>query len=188
MAHWLVKTEPDTYGIDDLARDGRTSWEGVRNYQARNYLRAMAPGDRVLIYHSNAEPSGVVGVGEVARAAYPDPYQFQDGHKYFDPTSKASDPRWSSVDLGFVAKFAEIVPLSAIKADPTLDGLEVARKGSRLSVTEVSAAHYERLLALGGLTPASPAPSAPKTPAKGSSTRPRAGKAPPKAPSGPRRG
>lgn len=149
MAAWLVKTEPAVYGIDDLARDGRTGWEGVRNYQARNFLRAMSVGDRVLVYHSNAEPSGVVGVAEVVRAAYPDPLQFDVTSDDHDPTSPAEDPRWSAVDLAFVARFAQPVALSALKADPALEGLEVCRKGSRLSVTAVSDAHFDRILAIG---------------------------------------
>jgi predicted RNA-binding protein with PUA-like domain len=149
VAYWLAKSEPDVYSIDDLARDGTTGWEGVRNFQARNYLRAMKAGDRVLFYHSNAEPLAVVGVAEVAREAYPDPFQFEKGHAYEDPTSKPEDPRWSTVDLRFVEKLARPVALDRIKADEQLAGMEVARRGSRLSVHPVTAAHFARVLSLG---------------------------------------
>lgn len=150
VAYWLVKSEPDVFGIEDLRRDGRTGWEGVRNFQARNSLRAMKRGDRVLYYHSNAEPSGIVGVAEVVEEASPDPFQFDPKSDYYDETSPKDDPRWSWVHLGFVAKFARVIPLAELKADPALAGLECARKGSRLSVHPVSEAHYARIVALGG--------------------------------------
>lgn len=150
MAYWLVKSEPDVYSIDDLARDGSTSWEGVRNYQARNTMRdGMKRGDRVLYYHSNAVPSGIVGVAEVVREAYPDPFAWDPKSKYFDAGATPENARWVMVDVGFVEKFPEMVPLATLKADPALDGMEVTRKGSRLSVHEVAAEHFERVLALG---------------------------------------
>lgn len=147
---WLVKTEPSTYSIDDLARDGTTGWEGVRNYQARNSMREMAPGDRVIVYHSNAEPPAAVGLATVARTAYPDPTQFDPASDYYDEKSPAEAPRWDRVDLAFAAKWPRAVPLDEIKADPALAGLELTRKGSRLSVFPVSAEHFARLCALGG--------------------------------------
>lgn len=149
MAIWLAKSEPDVFSIHDLARDGTTGWEGVRNYQARNYMRAMKLGDRVVYYHSNAEPSGVAGVAEVAREAYPDPTQFDATNEYYDEGSKPDDPRWSTVDLRWVETFPALIPLATLKADPGLAGLEVARKGTRLSVHPVSEEHFARLLELG---------------------------------------
>jgi predicted RNA-binding protein with PUA-like domain len=148
--HWLMKSEPDAYSIDDLKRDGRTHWEGVRNYQARNWMRdEMKVGDRVLYYHSNADPSGVVGTAVIARAAYPDPYALDPASDYYDPTAKRDEPRWVMVDVAFGEKFASPVTLAALKADPVLDGMEVTRRGSRLSVHPVTAAHYDRVVALG---------------------------------------
>jgi predicted RNA-binding protein with PUA-like domain len=148
MADWLLKSEPEVYGIADLARDGRTGWEGVRNFQARNSLRAMKVGDRVLFYHSNADPPGVAGTAEVVREAFPDATQFDPKSRYHDPTSDPVDPRWSSVEIRFVRQFPRLVGLAELKADPALAGLEVARKGSRLSVTPVTAAHFDRIAAL----------------------------------------
>lgn len=149
MAIWLAKSEPDVYSITDLARDGVTGWEGVRNYQARNSLRAMKLGDRVLYYHSNAEPSGVAGVAEVAREAYADPTQFDPSSEFSDPGSRSDDPRWSTVDVRWVETFPTFLGLAGLKADAELAGLEVTRKGTRLSVHPVSAEHYARILVLG---------------------------------------
>ncbi len=146
---WLVKTEPESYSIDDLARQGSTAWEGVRNYQARNSMRDdMKLGDPVLVYHSNATPPGVVGLAKVAREAYPDSTAFDPRSKYFDEKSDPANPRWVLVDLAFVEKFPRVVALDELKSDPSLLGMEVTRKGSRLSVTPVSAAHFARVLAL----------------------------------------
>lgn len=146
---WLVKTEPGTYSIDDLARDGRTSWEGVRNYTARNFMRdGMKLGDPVLIYHSVADPPGVVGVATVARESYADPTAHDPSSAYYDDKADSAVPRWVMVDLAFQAKFPRMVTLEELKADPALSGMEVTRKGSRLSVTAVSPEHYDRVLAL----------------------------------------
>lgn len=146
---WLVKSEPDVFGIDDLARAGRTWWEGIRNFQARNYLREMRVGDRVLYYHSNATPSGIAGVAEVVAEAAPDPHQFDPASDYYDATSPKAEPRWSWVGVGFVEKFPRIVTLAELKADPALEGLECTRKGSRLSVHAVSDVHFQRIVSLG---------------------------------------
>lgn len=148
-ARWLYKSEPDVFSIEDLRRDGRTTWEGVRNYQARNWLRDAKVGDLVIFYHSNAEPSGAAGVAEVCREAYPDPTQFDPASHYYDEGSKREEPRWSMVDVSFVEAFPAVVPLATIKEDPELSGVEVARKGSRLSVTPLSDAHFDRIVALG---------------------------------------
>src|SRR5579864_3052317 len=150
--YWLIKCEPGAYSIDDLERDGESSWEGVRNFQARNLLRdEVEVGDGVLFYASNAEPSGVTGIAEVARAGYPDPFAFQRGHKYFDPQSDPRQPTWYSVDIRFVEKFPQIVPLATLKATPGLAAMRVVQKGSRLSVQPVTAREFEivRQLAAG---------------------------------------
>lgn len=150
---WLLKSEPDVFSIDDLAKGGRTSWEGVRNYQARNFMRDdMRVGDRVLFYHSNATPPGVAGVAEVCRASYPDPHAFDSKSPYYDVKSSLDAPRWVMVDVAFVARFVEVVSLEAIKAAAgdggPLEGIEVARKGSRLSVQPVSHAHFDFIVSM----------------------------------------
>jgi predicted RNA-binding protein with PUA-like domain len=148
--YWLMKCEPAAYTIDDLARDGRTSWEGVRNYQARNFMRDdMREGDPVLFYASNAEPSGVTGLAVIARAAYPDRFAWTKGHKYFDPGSSKDAPVWYMVDLAFVERFPDVVPLATLKAAKGLESMMVTRKGSRLSVQPVAAAEYAVVVRLG---------------------------------------
>lgn len=148
--YWLMKVEPSAYTIDDLARDRTTGWEGVRNYQARNFLRdEMKKGDGVLFYQSNATPSGVAGLAEIVREGYPDPTQFEVGHAYFDPKSSREDPRWYQVDIRFVEKFPEVVPLADLKANPALDGMMVVRRGMRLSVQPVDRGHYEEVVRMG---------------------------------------
>jgi predicted RNA-binding protein with PUA-like domain len=148
--HWLMKSEPDVYSIDDLERDGRESWEGVRNYQARNFMREMVEGDLVIFYHSNAKPPGAAGVGRICRQAYPDDTQFNKKSKYYDAKSKKEDPRWSLVDVEFVEKFGEPVSLQALKDDPALEGMRVTQKGSRLSVQPVDKGHFKRVLRMAG--------------------------------------
>jgi predicted RNA-binding protein with PUA-like domain len=147
---WLMKSEPDVYSIDDLARDGTEPWEGVRNYQARNFMRDMAKGDLVLFYHSNAKPPGAAGLCRVCRESYPDPSQFDAKSRYYDANSKEEDPRWSLVDVEFVEKFAEPVSLEALKDDPALEGMLVTQKGSRLSVQPVDKRHFKRVLKMAG--------------------------------------
>lgn len=147
---WLAKSEPDVYSLDDLERDGSTHWDGVRNYQARNNLRAMKVGDEVLFYHSNARPPGVVGVVRVCREAYPDPSQFERKSDYFDPGSDPADPRWSLVDVAFVARFPRMVTLDDVKAEKSLEEMELLRFG-RLSVQSVTKAQFEKVKRMGGL-------------------------------------
>ena len=148
--YWLLKCEPEAYSIDDLERDGEATWEGVRNFQARNTMRDdMKVGDGVLFYASNAEPSGVTGVAEVSREGYPDPYAFQKGHKYFDPKSDPDNPTWYMVDIRFVEKFPQIVPLAELKAAKGLEKMVVTQKGSRLSVQPVTRKEHEIVLKLG---------------------------------------
>jgi predicted RNA-binding protein with PUA-like domain len=147
MTYWLMKCEPAAYTIDDLRRDGTTRWEGVRNYQARNFMRdEMKVGDRVLFYASNAEPSGVTGLAKIVREAYPDPFAFEKGHPYFDPKSRKDEPRWFSVDLGFVERFDQIIPLSELKANPKLESMGVVQKGNRLSVQPVTKGEYDEIV------------------------------------------
>jgi predicted RNA-binding protein with PUA-like domain len=148
--YWLLKCEPEAYTIEDLERDGTTTWEGVRNFQARNSMRDdMKPGDGVLFYASNAEPSGVTGLAEIARGGYPDPYAFQKGHKYYDEKSDPDNPTWMMVDVRFVEKFPEILPLQTLKETPGLEKMVVTQKGSRLSVQPVTKEEFEIVKRLG---------------------------------------
>jgi predicted RNA-binding protein with PUA-like domain len=150
--YWLVKSEPSCYSIDDLARDGKTHWDGVRNYQARNYMRdGMKLKDRVLFYHSNADPMGVVGIAEVCTEAYPDFTALDPTNDHFDPKSTSENPIWMMVDIAFVAKFPRIVTLNEIKDAPELNGIVVAQKGSRLSVQPVSEEHFKTVLKMAEL-------------------------------------
>ena len=147
--HWLMKCEPSAYTIDDLERDGKTGWEGVRNFQARNFMRDMKRGDPVLFYASNAEPPGVTGLAKIEREAYPDPFAFKRGHRYFDEKSRIEDPTWISVDIAFVRKFPEIVSLETLKSTPGLEAMMVTKKGSRLSIQPVTPEEYEIVVKLG---------------------------------------
>ena len=148
---WLMKSEPDTFSIDDLQRQGRTPWEGVRNYQARNFMRdEMKPGDMVLFYHSSTSPPGVVGLAQVASAPYPDATAFDPLSPYFDPRSSAAAPRWILVDIAFLEKWTAPVPLERLRDDPALSGMRVAQKGQRLSVQPVDRAHFVHVTQLAG--------------------------------------
>jgi predicted RNA-binding protein with PUA-like domain len=150
MQYWLMKCEPAAYTIDDLARDRVTSWEGVRNYQARNFMRdRMRVGDGVLFYASNADPSGVTGLARIKRAAYPDHFAWRRGHKYFDAASTEQNPIWYMVDLEFMEKFPAIVPLDTLKRTAGLENMMVTKKGSRLSVQPVTRSEYETVVRLG---------------------------------------
>jgi predicted RNA-binding protein with PUA-like domain len=148
--YWLMKCEPSAYTIDDLKRDGKTSWEGVRNFQARNFMRdQMREGDGVLFYASNAEPSGVTGLAEIVKAGYPDHTAWKKGHKYFDEGSSKDAPTWFMVDIGFVERFADVVPLDTLKRTAGLEDMMVTKKGSRLSVQPVTRAEYDIVVKLG---------------------------------------
>jgi predicted RNA-binding protein with PUA-like domain len=148
--YWLMKVEPSAYSIDDLARDGSTSWEGVRNYQARNFIRdEMQVGDGVLFYASSADPSGVTGLAEIARAAYPDAFAWKKGHAYFDAASTPDKPLWYAVDIRFVERFPGIVSLETLKSTPGLEDMVVTRKGSRLSIQPVTKREFEIVTKLG---------------------------------------
>jgi predicted RNA-binding protein with PUA-like domain len=150
--HWLMKSEPDVFSIDDLAKAKKqtTGWDGVRNYQARNLLRdEIAVGDGVLYYHSSVDPPAVVGLARVVKAGYPDPTQFDPKSEYYDAGSKPDAPRWFSVEIAFDRKLARPVTLSELRADPALSGMVLLQRGSRLSVQPVTAAEWKRILALG---------------------------------------
>ena len=145
--YWLMKSEPGSYSIDNLERDGTTHWEGVRNYQARNLMRGMAEGDLVLFYHSNADPPGVAGVARVEKPAYPDHYAWDPDSRYFDPKSSPDQPRWWMVDIAFVERLPRLVPLAELKADPALQEMLVTGR-SRLSVQPVKPDEFRRVVEL----------------------------------------
>jgi predicted RNA-binding protein with PUA-like domain len=156
--YWLCKSEPDVYSIDDLRRDKVTGWEGVRNYQARNFMRdGMQPGDRVLVYHSNAEPTGVAGIAAVAGAAKADPTQFDPKSEYHDPKSTREEPRWMMRELRFVERFGRVVTLEELKSCKALHAMAALQKGSRLSVTPVTKAEFDAVLRMAKGMPATPA-------------------------------
>ena len=148
--YWLMKTEPDTFSIDDLERVGVEPWNGVRNYQARNHMRAMQPGDGVFLYHSSCAVPGIAGLATVATQAYPDPTQFDRKSEYYDEKSTREDPRWSLVDVKFDRKLAQPITLEEIKAhaDEFGDEFPLIRRGNRLSVLPVTAAQWKQLLKL----------------------------------------
>lgn len=148
--YWLMKSEPEDFSIDDLARVGTEPWTGVRNYQARNFMRQMQLGDGVLFYHSSTEVPGIYGEAEVAGTPYPDPTQFQKKSKYFDPKSTHEDPRWSLVDVRFVRKLGRGIPLDEIRnhADALGEEFALIRRGTRLSVLPVTPSQWKLLLSL----------------------------------------
>jgi len=146
MSYWLVKTEPEVYSIDHLKRDRKTAWTCVRNYQARNYLRNMRIGDRVLVYHSNSEPAGVIGIAEVCSDARPDPTQFEESGEYFDSKATPENPRWFCPDLKFIEKFPRLVSISELKQIPELKQMVLFQRGSRLSVQPVTEKEFESIV------------------------------------------
>lgn len=152
MQHWLMKSEPNAFSIDDLAKSPKqtTCWDGVRNYQARNFLRSMAVGDQVLFYHSSADPPSIVGVAEVVRTAYPDDSQFDKRSHHYDPDSDPSAPRWEMVDIKYRRKFTKSLSLDLLRKEPTLKGMVLLQKGSRLSVQPVTKAEWADVLKLAG--------------------------------------
>ena len=149
MKHWLMKTEPDAFSIDDLERVGTEPWTGVRNYQARNFMRQMKPGDRVLFYHSSCAVPGIYGLAEVASTPYPDPTQFDRRSDYHDPKATREQPRWELVDVRFVRHLDPPLTLARLRdhADD-LEGLLLLQRGSRLSVQPVTPHQYRRILSL----------------------------------------
>jgi predicted RNA-binding protein with PUA-like domain len=143
MNYWLFKSEPTTYGIDHLARDKVTAWTGVRNYQARNFMRdRMKAGDRGLFYHSSCEVPGIAGIVEVSGAAYPDETQFDRKSRYYDAGATRDEPRWFNVDLRFVRK-TRVVGLPELRGQKALQKMQVLQRGNRLSITPVTQAEWE---------------------------------------------
>ena len=164
MACWLIKSEPETFSIQDLAKAPKktTSWEGVRNYQARNFLRAMKRGDLAIYYHSNAEPPAAVGIARIVREAYPDPTAWDPKSDYHDPKASPDNPLWSMVEVQLVEIFPREIPLEELRGVTALAGMELLRRGSRLSVTPVSAAEFRTIEKLAHAKP----PARPTRPAK----------------------
>jgi len=150
MNHWLMKSEPDVYGIDHLKAEGTTLWDGIRNYQARNYMRTMAIGDRAFFYHSNITPPGIIGLMEVVEVGLTDPSQFDPQSKYFDPASKPQAPRWDCVRLSYLASFTPLLSLDRLRAEFSPEELAVVRRGNRLSILPVPEASATRLYELLG--------------------------------------
>jgi predicted RNA-binding protein with PUA-like domain len=148
--YWLVKSEPSVFSIDDLAAAPKrtTGWDGVRNYQARNFMRTMTPGDRVFFYHSNADPPAIVGIAEVVTGAHPDPTQFDKKDGHYDPESDPAAPRWEMVDIKFVRKFKAPISLDRLRGESKLKGMVLLRKGSRLSVQPVTPEEWDHILKL----------------------------------------
>ena len=148
MAYWLLKTEPDEFSIDDLKASPKktTPWDGIRNYQARNLLRdEVKKGDLAFIYHSSCKLVGIAGIGEVVKEAYPDPDQFDEGAKYFDPKASEDKPRWYCVDVKFKKKFKEVIPLKTLKEVSALSEMVLLKQG-RLSVQPVRVKEWNRIL------------------------------------------
>jgi predicted RNA-binding protein with PUA-like domain len=155
--YWLLKTDAESFSFEDLlaAKGKRTGWDGVRNHQAKLYLRdQMKVGDGVLFYHSSSDPSGVAGVARIAKAGHPDPTQFDRKSHHYDPKSRASDPTWFQVEVQAVAALPRFVTLAELRSRPELGGMSLLQRGQRLSVLPVAPAEWNAILALGGLDPA----------------------------------
>ena len=148
MRYWLMKTEPDEFSIDDLSKKKVEPWTGVRNYQARNFMREMQAGDGVLFYHSSCGVPGVAGIAEVAETAYPDPTQFDRKSDYYDAASKREEPRWSLVDVKYKRKLKRVIPLSELKDRNELEGFGLLARGNRLSVLPVTKPQWDFILGL----------------------------------------
>ena len=148
MAHWLMKSEPYVFSYDDLIQVKREGWDGVRNYQARNFMREMKKGDLVIFYHSNATPPGAAGVAKIIKEAEPDPTQFDPESNYFDPKSSAENPRWDWVTLG-PKKRLKFVSLDELRAMPELEECRLLARGNRLSVIPLTEAEFDAIVAAG---------------------------------------
>lgn len=150
MKFWLMKSEPSMYSIKDLRRDGSTYWDGVRNFQARNFMRdGIKKEDRVLLYHSNAQPSGVAGIAKIVKEGYADFTAWDKNAIHFDPKSTEAKPLWFMVDVAFVAQFKNFIPLEVLKNETALRGMLVIQKGSRLSVQPVDKKHFDWVCRMG---------------------------------------
>lgn len=150
MAYWLMKTEPDVFSLDDLKNQPgkKEGWDGVRNYQARNNLKSMQVGDQVFFYHSNAKPTGIVGIASVVRTAYPDLSAFDPKSPYFDPKSKRESPQWVMVDVRYESTFSRIITLDELKKIPALADWALVQKGNRLSVLPVTPQQWKTVMGL----------------------------------------
>lgn len=148
MAYWLMKSEPDELSITDLKRLGTARWDGVRNYQARNFLREMAEGDAFFFYHSSCPEPGIAGVGKITRAAYADPTALDPQSHYHDAKASADKNPWSAIDVAFVESFGKVLSLGLLKQQTALEQLSLVQKGSRLSVMPVTAEQWSAILAL----------------------------------------
>jgi predicted RNA-binding protein with PUA-like domain len=155
VAYWLLKSEPEVFGVHDLkARPGKTErWDGVRNYQARNFLRVMNKGDLALFYHSSCAEPGVYGIVEIVRAAYPDVTAFDPKNEYYDPKSAPDSPRWFMVDVRLKRAFGQPVLLEHIRRTPALRNMPLAQRGNRLSVMPITASEWKTILKLAGEKP-----------------------------------
>ena len=148
MNYWLFKSEPDEFSIDDLQAcdEQGECWEGIRNYQARNFLRdQVAVGDRVFIYHSSCKHVGIAGIGKIVQAAFPDPFQFDPDSKYFDGKATPETPRWFAVQVAFERKLPQLLSLKQLKENPALSELALLKKGNRLSIMPVSETHWQAI-------------------------------------------
>lgn len=144
--YWLMKSEPDAFSIDDLKRQGQSPWDGVRNYQARNFMQNMQVDDLVFFYHSSCKPAGIAGIAKVVREAYPDHTSWDPTSHYHDPKSSPENPRWFMVDIELVEKWPYILPLSALKNDPALNDMALTKKGNRLSVMPVKESEWQHIM------------------------------------------
>jgi predicted RNA-binding protein with PUA-like domain len=147
--YWLIKSEPTSYSIDDLAKDKKTDWTGIRNYQARNYMKAMKAGDEALFYHSSCAVPAVTGLAKIIALAVPDPTQFNSKDYHYDPKATKTKPIWCSVAVSFAKKFKKPLSLVEIKAVPALETMLLAQKGSRLSIMPVSKQHFDEIVKRG---------------------------------------
>ena len=145
--HWLMKSEPTTYSLQDLQKSGKDLWDGVRNYQARNFMmQDMQVGDKVLFYHSNAKPAGVAGLATISKKAKPDPTAFDPSSPYYDSTSTPTKPRWFCVEVAFKAFFKRFVPLEELRKEKALAKMALLKKGQRLSVMPITKKEYEHII------------------------------------------
>ncbi|MHB8250364.1 MULTISPECIES: EVE domain-containing protein [Acidithiobacillus] len=150
MPYWLMKTEPDAFSLQDLQRRGQEPWDGIRNYQARNFLRSMQTGDEVFIYHSRVPVPGIVGTAEVVCAAYPDPTQFDPQSKYYDPASHPDRPRWDLVEVAYRRTFAHGIALDILRTVPEFSASQLIRKGNRLSILPITSSQWQYVLQCAG--------------------------------------
>lgn len=143
MNYWLIKSEPDAFSIDDLAATDKEHWDGVRNYQARNFMQQMKRGDLLFFYHSSCKPAGIVGIAEVVTEAYVDHTAQNPESNYFDPKATMDNPRWFMVDVALTQKFKRMISLAELKNQPGLEQMRLLQKGNRLSVMPVEPAHWD---------------------------------------------